>query len=156
MFEMYCDSDFGGDPDEMKSTTGIIARMYGIPILVKSKIQRMNAKSSTNAEIIALCDAVEELVYIVNLLRELGVEVDPVIQVDNQPAIDTMKNQKLVKGNKHIMLRYYFVKDYVKKGMVKLKYVPSEDNLADILTKPMKKTSFRRLRDRLMQEAEAE
>ena len=54
------------------------------------------------------------------------------------------------------MLRYYFVKDYVKKGMVKLKYVPSEDNLADILTKPMKKTSFRRLRDRLMQEAEEE
>ena len=149
-FEMYCDSDFGGDPDEKKSTTGIVARMYGIPILVKSKIQNMNAKSSTNAEIIALCDAVEELVYIRNLLGELGVKIDPIIQVDNQPAIDTMQNQRLVKGNKHIMLRYHFVKDYVSKGLVKLKYVPSEGTLADILTKPMKKVGFRRLANRLL------
>ena len=116
-----------------KSTTGMVARMYGIPILVKSKIQNMNAKSSTNAEIIALCDAVEELIYIRNLLEELGIKIDPIIQVDNQPAIDTMKNQKLVKGNKHIMLRYHFVKDYVKKGMVKLKYVPSEEILRTYL-----------------------
>ena len=155
-FEMFCDSDYGGDPDAGKSTTGIIARMYGIPILVKSKIQRMNAKSSTNAEIIALCDAVEELIYIKNLLDELNIKIEPVLQVDNQPAIDTMKNQKLVKGNKHIMLRYYFVKDYVKKGIVKLKYVPSEENLADIMTKPMKKTIFRILRDRLMYEDKGE
>ena len=110
----------------------------------------MNAKSSTNAEIIALCDAVEELVYIKNLLTELGIDIDPTLQVDNQPAIDTMSNRKLVKGNKHIMLRYHFVKDYVQKGLVKLKYVPSERNLADILTKPMKKVGFRRLRDRLL------
>ena len=118
--------------------------------MVKSKIQRMNAKSSTNAEIIALCDAVEELVYIRNLLKELGFDIDPTIQVDNQPAIDTMNNQRLVKGNKHIMLRYHFVKDYVSKGLVKLKYVSSEANLADILTKPMKKVGFKRLRDILL------
>ena len=96
------------------------------------------------------CDAVEELVYIRNLLGELEVEIDPIIQVDNQPAIDTMQNQRLVKGNKHIMLRYHFVKDYVSKGLVKLKYVPSEENIADILTKPMKKVGFRRLRNRLL------
>ena len=48
------------------------------------------------------------------------------------------------------MLRYHFVKDYVQKGMVKLKYVPSEKNLADIFTKPMKKIAFKRLRDRLL------
>ena len=80
----------------------------------------------------------------------MGIKIDPTIQVDNQPAIDTMKNQRLVKGNKHIMLRYHFVKDYVQKGMVKLKYVPSEKNLADIFTKPMKKIAFKRLRDRLL------
>ena len=86
--------------------------MHGIPILTKSSIQRMNAKSSTNAEIIALCDAVEEAVYIKNLTEELEMKIDPTIRVDNQPAIDTMINQKMVKGNKHIMNRYYFVKDY--------------------------------------------
>ena len=150
LFEMYCDSDNGGDPNEGKSTTGIFARMHGIPILTKSSIQRMNAKSSTNAEIIALCDAVEELVYIKNLTDELGLKINPTIQVDNQPAIDTMINQKMVKGNKHIMNRYYFVKDYYNKGIINLKYVPTKDNLADIFTKPLKREIFENIRNRIM------
>ena len=150
LFEMYCDSDNGGDPNEGKSTTGIIARMHGIPILTKSSIQRMNAKSSTNAEIIALCDAVEEAVYIKNLTEELEMKIDPTIRVDNQPAIDTMINQKMVKGNKHIMNRYYFVKDYYKKGIINLKYIPTKDNLADIFTKPLKKDIFENIRNKIM------
>ena len=149
-FEMFCDSDNGGDPDEGKSTTGIIACMHGIPILTKSKVQRLNAKSSTNAEIIALCDAVEEMVYIKNLTKELDITIDPTIQVDNQPAIDTMINRKMVKGNKHIMNRYYFVKDYYQKGIVNLKYVPTKENLADILTKPVKKDVFEYLRGKIL------
>merc|ERR1712054_605952 len=71
-----------GDPNEGKSTTGIIARMHGIPILTKSSIQRMNAKSSTNAEIIALCDAVEEAVYIKNLTEEKINNVEPENKVE--------------------------------------------------------------------------
>ena len=150
LFDMYCDSDNGGDPNDGKSTTGIIARMHGIPILTKSSIQRMNAKSSTNAEIIALCDAVEELVYIKNLTEELGLKINPTIRVDNQPAIDTMINQKMVKGNKHIMNRYYFVKDYYKKGIINLSYIPTKDNLADIFTKPLKRDVFENIRNRIM------
>ncbi len=147
---MYCDSDNGGDPNDGKSTTGLIARMHAIPILTKSSLQRMNAKSSTNAEIIALCDAVEEIVYIKNLTEEIGMKINPTIRVDNQPAIDTMINQKMVKGNKHIMNRYYFVKDYYKKGIINLKYIPTKDNLADIFTKPLKKDSFEYIRNKIM------
>ena len=110
----------------------------------------MNAKSSTNAEIIALCDAVEELVYIKNLTEELGLKINPTIRVDNQPAIDTMINRKMVKGNKHIMNRYYFVKDYYKKGIINLKYIPTKDNLADIFTKPLKREIFENIRNRIM------
>ena len=77
-------------------------------------------------------------------------QINPTIQVDNQPAIDPMVNQKMVKGNKHIMNRYYFVKDYYQKGIIKLKYVPTKENLADIFTKPMKKDGFEYIRDIIM------
>ena len=59
-------------------------------------------------------------------------------------------NQKMVKGNKHIMNRYYFVKDYYKKGIINLKYIPTKDNLADIFTKPLKKDSFEYIRNKIM------
>ena len=58
-----------------------------------------------------------------------------------QPAIDTIKNNKLVKGNKHIARRYHFVKGYVTSGDIKIEYVPTEENLADIYTKPWTKTN---------------
>ena len=110
MLEIYSDSDHGGDPDERKSTTGICIMMYGIPVLVKSRIQRMNAKSSTNAEIIALCDTVEEVVWLKHLLTELGEIIDqPTIQVDNDPAIDMVHHTKICKGNKHITIQQFLL-----------------------------------------------
>jgi hypothetical protein len=58
----------------------------------------------------------EEMVCIKNLRKELGIMIDPTIQVDNQPAIDTMINQNMIKGNKRIMNCYYFFKDYYQEG----------------------------------------
>ena len=48
------------------------------------------------------------------------------------------------------MNRYYFVKDYYKKGIINLKYIPTKDNLADIFTKPLKKDIFENIRDRMI------
>ena len=48
------------------------------------------------------------------------------------------------------MNRYYFVKDYYKKGIINLKYIPTKDNLADIFTKPLKKDSFEYIRNKIM------
>ncbi len=61
-----------------------------------------------------------------------------------------MINQKMAKGNKHIMNRYYFVKDYYKKGIINLSYIPTKDNLADIFTKPLKRDIFENIRNRIM------
>ena len=154
LLQIYTDSDHGGDPDNGKSTTGILILMYGIPILAKSGIQRINAKSSTNAEIIALCDTVEEVVWIKNLLTELGELKDkPVILVDNQPAIDTVKDNKICKGNKHIANRYYFVKDNYKQKQIDIQHIPTDENIADIMTKPLTKMQYEYLRDKFMHKA---
>ena len=110
----------------------------------------MNAKSSTNAEIIALCDTVEETVWIKHLLTELGEKVDqPTIQVDNDPAIDTVKHSKICKGNKHIANRYYFVKDYLKQNIIKIEHVDTHENIADICTKALDKQPFEYLREKM-------
>ena len=100
----------------------------------------MNAKSSTNAEIIALK----------HLLTELGEIIDqPTIQVDNDPAIDTVHHTKICKGNKHIANRYYFVRDYWKKKIIQIKHVSTKENIADICTKALDRNQFEYLRGKM-------
>jgi len=132
-----CDSDLGGDEDESKSTSGLSIKMKEVPIVSKSKIQRMTAKSSTEAELIAMVEAVEESIWIKNLLLDFNIDITPVIHCDNQPAIDTIKNHKLVKGNKHIARRYHFVKGYYEQNLIDLQYIPTKQNTADMFTKAL-------------------
>ena len=111
--------------------------MKEVPIVSKSKIQRMTAKSSTEAELIAMVEAVEESIWIKNLLLDFNIDITPVIHCDNQPAIDTIKNHKLVKGNKHIARRYHFVKGYYERNLIDLQYIPTKQNTADMFTKAL-------------------
>ena len=113
-------------------------------------------KSSTNSEIIALCDTVEEVLWIKNLLNELGEKIDkPTILVDNAPAIDTVKHNKICKGNKHIAHRYYFVKDNYKQNQIDIKHIPTDENIADIMTKALGRKQFEYLRDKFMHKAQS-
>lgn len=148
--EIKCDSDHLGDPNEQKSTTGYIIAMKNIPILTKSRLQGMTAKSSTEAEIIALCDCVEDTIWCVNALEEFGYKVQPTIRVDNKPAIQTVERNQLTKGNKHIAKRYHFVKDYLKNEQIKITHIPTDENTADMLTKPLQKTKLRKFVQHLM------
>ena len=138
-----CDSDLAGG-DQSKSTTGVSIQVKNVSVVSKSRIQRMTAKSSTEAELIALVDAVEECVWAKYLLLDFGVNITPTIYCDNQPAIDTIKNQKLVKGNKHIARRYHFVKGYYEEGIINIEYVPTSDNIADLYTKALAPPAFER------------
>ena len=69
---------------------------------------------------------------------------------DNQPAIDTVKHNKICKGNKHIANRYYFVKDNYKQKQIDINHIATKENIADIMTKPLTKTQFEYLRDKFM------
>ena len=72
--------------------------------------------------------------------------------MDNQPAIDTVKHNKICKGNKHIANRYYFVKDNYKQKQIDIQHIATKENIADIMTKPLTKTTFEYLRDKFMHE----
>ena len=72
------------------------------------------------------------------------------ILVDNKSAISLAKNPIDHGGSKHIETRYHFIRDKVSKGKEKLLYCKSEDDLADLLTKPLKKNRFEDLRNKMM------
>ena len=127
--------------------------LNGAAISWKSKRQSVIALSSAEAEYVAASTLVQEIVYCRKLLAALGFPqpaATPVCE-DNASAISW--SEGAVGGSdraKHIDLRVHYVHDAVAEGVLKLVKVPSEDNLADLFTKPLPKDRFLFLRKRLM------
>ncbi|CAL1672136.1 unnamed protein product [Lasius platythorax] len=100
--------------------------------------------STTEAEYIAASDATKELIWLRHLLESMGVVTDGLttMKVDNQGAIKLIKNPEYHKRTKHIEIRYHFIREKYEDGQIEIVYVPSSDQLADILTKALSKESF--------------
>ena len=144
----YADSDWGGDRDDRHSTTGNIFMLSNGPVSWLSKKQSTVALSTTEAEYMALSSATQEAIWIQRLLEDLGtVQDDGIsIQEDNQGAIALAKNPIAHARTKHIQIRYHFVREAVEEGIINLNYCPTEDMVADILTKPLCKGRFETVR----------
>ena len=138
----HCDSDWGSSSDR-RSITGYCYQLTedGPLISWKSKKQAIVALSSCEAEYVAMTAAMQEG----NFLRQLFSDIpnsdkQPIaLNVDNQGAIALAKNPVHHQRSKHIDIKYHFIRLEVESGTVVLKYVPSEDNVADIFTKPLPK-----------------
>ena len=140
---VFVDASFAQDPDERKSTSGLIIFLDNTPIYWRSKKQSLVAKSTMEAELIALETAVTEIIWIKNLLEELNFKQQCIpIYCDNIAAIEFATQQNINSRNKHIDIRKCFVKDHIKKNTIKLIYVSTEDNIADIFTKSLSKVKF--------------
>ncbi len=95
------------------------------------------AKSTADAEYIALGEAASEAIWLRQFVTELGLGIDASIKihVDNKAAIDIAHNPKFHNRTKHIDVQYHFVRDHIEKGSFKVEKVKSTDNTADLLTK---------------------
>ncbi|KAJ0389139.1 hypothetical protein ATCC90586_010323 [Pythium insidiosum] len=108
--------------------------------------------SSTEAEYVALSFATQEAIWLKAFMCELGEhsEKDAVVVLeDNQGAIALAKNPEFHKRTKHIDIRYHFVRENVETGNIELQYCPTQDMLADLLTKPIAAGQFQLLRAKL-------
>jgi hypothetical protein len=143
----YVDASFGVHED-MKSHTGTWITMGKGGIFVKSSKQKLMTKSSTEAELVGMSDAIPMIVWIQNFLRAQGHELKPaIIYQDNKSTIALAeKGRSTSERTRHINIRYYFVKDLIERSEVKVEYLQTEDMIADILTKPLQGEKFRRLR----------
>lgn len=144
--ECYCDSDYGSDIDTRKSTSGCLLLYGSAPIIWKTQKQKLIATSTTEAEFISATLAVKELLWVRQLLVELGETVRATtIYIDNQGAIKIIQNSQLHAKSKHIDIKYMFIRDIVSKEIVISVYVQSENQLADILTKALPRDKFTKL-----------
>jgi len=149
----FVDSDWAGCLDTRKSTTGYVLMLNGAVVSWKSKRQNVVALSSAEAEFMAASSLVQEVVYIRKLLTNLGFPQEPATEIgeDNRTCIAWSEGS--VGGSdraKHIDLRQHFVHAAVQDKVLVLRAVKSEDNVADILTKPLAEPAFKILRKHLM------
>ena len=147
----YSDSDWAGDPDTSKSTTGYVFTFMGEPITYRSSRQKSIALSACDAETIAVSSAAQEAVWLRLVLEALGfAEVGPTtIYQDSQSSIAFAHNETQHTKMKHLKLRDRYVRDLIEQKLVDTKYVPSAENLADIFTKPLPKPAFLNIRSKL-------
>ena len=143
----YSDSDYAGDVPTRRSTGGYIIMFCGGPISWSSKIQSTVALSTTEAEYMAACEGIKELIWVKRLLSELSTDSStPLLCMDNRSAIKLVKNPQFHKRTKHIDVKFHFIREVYGSGGFTLNYVPSSEQLADILTKPLKNQIFTQLK----------
>ncbi|GJU33840.1 retrovirus-related pol polyprotein from transposon TNT 1-94 [Tanacetum coccineum] len=144
---VYADSDHAGDYVDRKSTSGICTFVGCCLTSWFSKKQTALAISTTEAEYVSAGKACQQALWMKQALIDYDVRLDDVpIMCDNKGAIDLSKNPVQHSRTKHIKIRHHFLRDNVQKGHISIEKVSSVDNIADILTKPLKRESFNYLR----------
>ena len=149
---VYSDSDYAGDRETRVSIAGFVIYLLGVPISWKSKGMKSVALSSSEAEYVALSEAAKEVKFIYQVLRSMGVKVKLpiVVRVDNIGAIFMAENVAVSQRTKHIDVRYCFVQEFVMDGFLKIIFVRTGDNHADIFTKNLSGDLHEKHRDKMV------
>ena len=143
------DASFAVHPD-MKSHTGYGMTMGKGYLQTTSRKQKLNTRSSTEAELVAADDAMTQILWTKMFLEAQGYKVkETVLLQDNTSAIQLENNGKWSshKRTRHINIRYFFITDQIEKGVLKVKYCSTDNMAMDYMSKPLqgeKSTIFRR------------
>ncbi|GKC37024.1 retrovirus-related pol polyprotein from transposon TNT 1-94 [Tanacetum coccineum] len=136
---VYSNSDHAGDYMDQKSTSGICTFMGFCLRSWFSKKQTALAIYTTKAEYVSAGKACQQALWMKQALVDYGIRLDDIpIMCDNKGAIDLSKNPVQHSRTKHIEIRHHFLYDNVQKGNISIEKLSSEDNIANILTKPLK------------------
>ncbi|CAK9819179.1 Copia protein [Anthophora quadrimaculata] len=152
----YVDSDWGGhDENDRRSTTGYLFQLFErCTICWSTKRQASVAASSTEAEYMALFEAVREALWLKSLASSINLDISKpiIIYEDNNGCISIANNPSNHKKSKHIDIKYHFSREQIEKNVIKLKYVSTESQVADVLTKPLSAPKFIEFRIRMGRE----
>jgi hypothetical protein len=137
LFYTYSDADHGANLDNGRSTSAYVVKIGSGAVSWSSRLQSIVALSTTEAEFVAAASAGQEVVWMRALLGELGFPISgpSLLLLDNQSAIQVGKNPEHHGRMKHLDLRFYWLRDVVMAGQIALRYVPTADMAADLLTK---------------------
>ena len=138
---------------DMRSHTGATMSLGKGAIYGTSTKQKLNSKSSTEAELIGVSDVMSQILWTMYFMEAQGYPLeDNVVYQDNQSAMLLEKNGRgsSSKRTRHINIRYFFVTDRIKEGEMRVEYCPTGDMVADYFTKPLQGSLFRKMRDTIM------
>ena len=148
---IYCDADWASDPNDRKSISGHTAILSGAAISWSSKKQTTVSLSSTEAEYVAAARAAQEAMWIHTFLSEIGHPLKEPIKfyVDNQSAIKLVENPVAHDRTKHIDIKYHFIRDIESRKIISVKYCPTNDQVADVLMKPLSRKKHKRFTEQM-------
>jgi hypothetical protein len=148
----WADASFAVHPD-MRSHTGGVMTLGKGAIYGTSTRQKINTKSSTEAELVGVNDILPQALWTRYFLEAQGYAVkESIVYQDNKSTILLAENGKASSGKRtrHINIRYFFIKDRVASGEVKIEYCPTNEMVGDFFTKPLQGMQFIKFRDEIM------
>jgi hypothetical protein len=167
--EVFVDADFSGnwdeeiahfDKDTARSRHGYFIMFSGCPIVWASQLQTEIALSSTESEVTGLSYALRSAIPMMRLINELKghkfkvPQADPRVHCkvfeDNSGAIEIARFPKVRPRTKHLNVRLHHFRDYVERGEITIHAISTNDQLADILTKPVNQGILERHRSVVM------
>ncbi|UYV62003.1 hypothetical protein LAZ67_1007460 [Cordylochernes scorpioides] len=139
----YSDADWARDIDDRRSNSGTAITIGHSLVIWKTSKQKCVSLSTMEAEYLALSQTTKEAVCIATILKELkflsNFAFPLIIHCDNRSAIDFFKNNVENNRSKHIDIRYHHVRERIISGEIKIVYIPTKENLADVFTKTLSK-----------------
>ncbi|CAM9876073.1 unnamed protein product, partial [Heterosigma akashiwo] len=142
----YCDADFVNDRLDGKSVTGYIIFLGDSPIVWTSRLQKSVSTSTTEAEYLALGECTKDVMWLRYLLSELGAkQILPTdINEDNQACISWATEITVTRKNRHLHVNYHFAREKVQSNEIKVRYIETKEQIADLFTKALTLDSFER------------
>ncbi|XP_057452007.1 secreted RxLR effector protein 161-like [Lotus japonicus] len=147
----FSDSDYAGDLDDRRSTSGYVFLLGTGSVAWISKKQAVVSLSTTEAEFISAALCACQCIWLRRILVTLGFSQSgcSTIYCDNSSAIKLSKNPVFHGRSKHIDVRYHFLRDLVRDGKIELIHCGTEEQVSDIMTKPLKVEAFVKFRKEL-------
>lgn len=137
------DSDYAGCLDTRRSLTGFVFKFCGNTVSWKCNLQHVVSLSTTEAEFMAVTEAIKEAIWMKAMALHLGgKQSTSMVFCDSQSGIHLAKNQVYHERTKHIDVRLHFVREVIAKGEVCLEKIGTEDNPADMMTKSLPGKKF--------------
>jgi len=149
--EGFSDADWGGQPDDRRSTSGYLVYLGGNLVSWSSSKQKVVSRSSAESEYRGLAFATAEMIWMQALLQELCVSIPaiPLLWYDNISAYHMAKNPVFHARTKHIEIDLHFIRDQVTRGKLQLQFIPTVEQPADLLTKNLTSSKFLSLKTQL-------
>jgi hypothetical protein len=148
----HVDASHASNLSNRRSTTGFIVLANGTPVYWHSKEQHTIETSTFGSEIVAGRIAAEKIMEYRYKLRMMGVPIDgpAILFCDNKSVVTSCSILSSTLKKRHNALAYHKLRECVAAGIIQIFHVPGKENVADILTKPVDGSTFKRHRNRLL------